>query len=216
MNTPKKQVAVAVQGIVRFNNAKTMHAVAMTKRQDTLFEMGQRLGDVTGAFDAEWTPAIKAMRSKEDRAIVRAGFVCQRMFHDGHVYDVPHVNGEKKRRESAKAAACRKAAENRFDYLAKRHAAGITSRKAKHNARKETRGRKVKFTADQSSDAPNDGALRLQVVNWCAAMMKKWQGETDVLEDVGELRAIIDAANKASKASKAKASKASKASKVSK
>jgi hypothetical protein len=184
----KTKVASAVKGLV---------AAKQPDGTVTFYKVGERLAARQAESDIDlmgmWVEALSAVKTKEDRKALRAGFV------DVYSNAMIHANGKSK-------TDARKSADNRFDYLANLYAPKATSRKAKSNKRK----RKEKETSDGLSAAPADASLRMQIVNFIKHKMEQHVGAPLVLEVLGELRTLLDADNKAVRR-EAKAAKTAKA-----
>ncbi len=156
-------------GIVKFNGAKTVIAVAMTDRQIALQEAGEELGYATADSELAWTAALKQIKTPADRAILKSGFVS--------AYKAARNVGDK-------------TAIQAFDRRAAQHAPH-TSRKAKSNATKAKSGRKEKTGGKGEHVPAQDVALRLAaVLHYVAKAQAKHAGDDEVLEMLGEIAAI--------------------------
>jgi len=154
---------------VRFNGAKTMIAREMSAAELALFERGEELGYAAVEIDVAWRDALRACKLPSDRKVLRAGFVSAFM---------------------AAARATLKAANNKFDYMARQYAPASTSRKAKATA--ETRGRKAKAEAVVSKLSEKDVASRLTAaLAYIAKAQQDHAGDGEMLETLGELAAIL-------------------------
>jgi len=154
---------------VRFNGAKTMIARAMSDAESALFETGEELGYATVESEISWRDALRACKAPSDRKVLRAGFVSAFM---------------------AAARATLKAANNKFDYMARQYAPASTSRKAKATA--ETRGRKAKAEAVVSKLSEKDvGARLVAALAYIAKAQENHAGDGEMLETLGELAAIL-------------------------
>ncbi len=156
--------------VLKFNNAKTTIAPAMTERQYATFEAGEELAYHAVDSELAWAEALKNCKVPGDRAILRRGFV------------------------SAYASSRKvsdKTAGNRFDYMARLHAPAKSSRQAKANAKKVKSGRKEK-TAGKGEHVPaQDVALRLAaVLHYVAKAQTKHAADDEIMEMLGEIAAI--------------------------
>lgn len=172
MNANQKPVAQAM-GIVKFNAAKVTHAVPMTAKQEALFETGVTLGAQDGESTMALADALKAARSPEDRKVLRAGFV------HGLASDAS---------EGTKA---HKAAQNRFDYLARKHSPQ-TSRKSASTS--EKRGRKEKAEAAVAKLSEKDVAQRLVAILAYVAECQRDVTDADTLGMLGKIAKIANGA----------------------
>lgn len=156
--------------ILKFSKAKSIIAVAMTPAQDALYVMGQELGDAAAEDSLAWATALKATKTPADRKVLREGFAT--------AYCTATGKG-------------RKAADNRFDYLARMHAPQ-SSRKAKHNAKRaKGGGRKEKKAGKGETLPPQVTAQRLTaVLHYIAKAQVKHMGDDEMLEVLGEIAAI--------------------------
>lgn len=131
-------------------------------------EAGEALAYATVDFDSLAAVALKACASKADRKALRASFV---------------VAYAKARNVSEKAA------NNRFDYMARIYSP-TTSRKARANSkRKPGAGRKPKQggEAKQVDTAKANAAA----VAFCRKAMRANEGDSDMLEMLGAIVAIL-------------------------
>jgi hypothetical protein len=157
---------------VKFNNAKTMIATAMSDAQCATFERGEELGYASIESEIAWADALRLIKTPADRAILRAGFVSAYV----SVRRVPE-----------------KSAKNRFDYLARQYAKPETSKRAKHTA--ETRGRKAKVEAKVEKLSEKDVAARLvRVLAYVAAAQGKHAGDAEMLEVLGDIARLANGA----------------------
>lgn len=166
MNQTKQNTNVA---IVKFNGAKTTVATAMDARQSAILEAGDALGHTQASADGEWADAIKLCKQPGDRNILRAGFV-------------PAYMG---------ATGCtKKSADDRFDYLARKYAAGSSRKKAGRVAKKA--GRKEK-TATGAAEQVNASAIAQRlaaVLHYVAEAQQKHVGDSEMLEVLGDIAAL--------------------------
>lgn len=156
--------------ILKFNpKAKTVVAVAMTDAQETLYMLGSELGAMIAESDLAWTHVLRLCKNPADRKCVRAGFV-------------PTYMGAK--------GCSEKSAQDRFDYLARKHSPQSSRKKAGRVAKSV--GRKEK-TATGVAEQVNASAIAQRlaaVLHYVAAAQAKHMGDGDMLEVLGEIAAI--------------------------
>lgn len=157
---------------IRANNAKTMHAVEATPRQNALFAQGEELGAQAADNAFAWEAAIKSIKTPLDRASLKAGFVSAYMPLRG---------------------CTEKSAKAQFDRLAKLHAPH-TSRQAKANAKRaKGGGRKEKTATGKASKlSEKDVAARMvKALAYISKAQSKHAGDSEMLEVLGEIAAIL-------------------------
>lgn len=166
--------------IVKFNKAKTTIAIAMTPKQEDLMRQGIEIGASQGDTDALLIVALKAAKpGTDDRICLRAGFVV------GYAPDAP------------KGSKAEKAAQNRFDYLARMHAPAGTSRKAKSTAKKRAAGGGRKTKTAAAVEKMSEKRLAANVVAalaYIADAQAKHSADGDMMEVLGRIAAILSKA----------------------
>lgn len=158
--------------VVPFSKSKTVNAVEMTPKQYAIFEVGEDLGHAAADVGIAWRDALKLCKDVADRRVLRAGFVSA---------------------YTSAAGANVKAANNKFDYMARLHTPS-TSRKSASNAKKaETRGRKEKEeTGTGSVLSDKQVAARLTAaLAYIAKAQQTHAGDGEMLETLGEIAAIL-------------------------
>lgn len=145
-----------------------------TEKESAAYALGFDLGAEHAESSAAWTQALRQCADKTARASLRAGFVA------GYAPFCANV----------------KAAQNRFDYLARMFAPAHTSRKARSNARKAKAKAKQGRPAKESAAVEKMSEKRV-VANVVAALayiadaQQTHAADGDMLEVLGAIAKIL-------------------------
>lgn len=156
--------------------AKTTIAREATPAETAAYATGFELGSEHAESQAAWKQALASCKSTEMRSALRAGFVA------GY----------------APFCANTKAAQNRFDYLARMFAPAHTSRKAKSTAKKAKKakkgGRPEKAKAAKTVMSEKTMARNITAaLGYIAKMQEKFLGDDDVMPVLGKIASILSA-----------------------
>lgn len=156
--------------------AKPTIAREATPAETSAYATGFELGSEHAESQAAWKQALASCKSTEMRSALRAGFVA------GY----------------APFCATAKAAQNRFDYLARMFAPAATSRKAKSNAKKAKAkakgGRPEKTKATKAVMSEKTMARNITAaLGYIAKMQEKFLGDDDVMPVLGKIAGLLSA-----------------------
>ena len=196
MANAKRKVAVAVAAAVstpevtpgtfvslngRKVSAKVTVAPAMTAAQQADYDMGYALGLDAAEHEQTFIDALVTCNNPARRIMLRHGY-CEAYM------SAPRIIRKVEQWPTLKQA------ENRFDYLAGKHAPAETSRQAKSNAerkRKPGGGRKTKVAFTAKKGERNDADVLKLVLAYVKAKQKAFEGDSDVMEMCGDIARII-------------------------